>query len=61
MKECFRWRASLPTAVPHRLMQDDMYNGQLLDILTLGHRSDTMLNISIVSRHADSKRLDHYP
>jgi len=30
IKECFRWQSSLPTALPHRLMQDDVYGGHLL-------------------------------
>jgi len=30
IKECFRWQSSLPTALPHRLTQDDVYKGYLL-------------------------------
>lgn len=28
MQECFRWQTSLPTAVAHRLMEDDEYKGE---------------------------------
>ncbi|KAL1741146.1 cytochrome P450 [Schizophyllum fasciatum] len=30
LKECFRWNVPVPSAIPHRLMQDDIYKGCLI-------------------------------
>ncbi|KAI5822527.1 cytochrome P450 [Schizophyllum commune Tattone D] len=30
VKECYRWNVPVPLAIPHRLMQDDIYKGYLI-------------------------------